>query len=335
MTFPRFNSIDLLTWAQIQGASLGLKLSIYSEFSAIWPSAVAVHASLPFRGMTATAHGYGETIEQATIVATAEVIERCTLFSYPRSAGSSNGFAVHTDPLKAQRSAIFELLERDAYLCHHLTRTPFSKISIFGKESLSGTCQDLSDICQRMGWNLIFARMRSLGAGHGIAIFVDGSESEHQFGIICSFSYDKDYNRAMEKAARETMSMLACHTIIKSWPGMSLDAFKMIENPRPSDHGTFARHNDKHDWMRTMFTDHSTDEPKKMPDPTIKVEKLKIPDELLNPPLFAYRASSTDVQNLFFGLPTPNVLNFARLQSFASRKLTFEDLETETPHFLD
>ena len=73
-------------------------------------------------GASATGSGIDEIADMAFVKAGAEAIERLIC---AQNQIRSSGVAAHIDDKMAQENAAHELLERDAFLCHYLTKTPF------------------------------------------------------------------------------------------------------------------------------------------------------------------------------------------------------------------
>ncbi|MDQ3233486.1 MAG: YcaO-like family protein [Pseudobdellovibrionaceae bacterium] len=277
--------------------------------------------------------GYGATHEQAALVAIAEIIERCVLIA--NGSLTSNGFAVHTDQLLSQRAAAFELLERDAYLCHHLTREPFLPLVLSQKlREEAPSLAELLSLEESRGLQIKLGKMKALGIGNAVVLAVDGSRAMPPFGVITASAYDVNLSRACERAAREAMSELAYRICNSAWLTLTLEEFKNLDSVKPQHHGQYAIARNKEGWLKEMFAT-ERDQPVRGDDPVIRLTRLEIPEELGSVQIHAYRATSPDVQTLFFGLPSPSVLNFRRLESFCRRKIGFEELETVIPHFLD
>ena len=60
----------------------------------------------------------------------AEAMERAIV--HKSQERNTSGIALHTDELKAKKNAFYELLERDQFLCHFLTKTPFVELESLG-----------------------------------------------------------------------------------------------------------------------------------------------------------------------------------------------------------
>jgi hypothetical protein len=325
--------LEILQWLREVGApSLGIKVTLNAEFSSFWKGACSARAFMKFRGKDMNSSGCGSSQEMAIVVAIAELIERCCLASYKGVAKTSNGFAVHSNWISCQRAATFEMLERDAYLCHHLTRTPFKEVEL--TIDLLNEAPTLHDLINS-GVNVRAGQLNALGNGKSCVVVVDGSNYTPKFGVLLSSAYALDFKTALEKAARETMSSLAFRTIFKHWGTLSLDGFLNRPKVGPKEHGMYALYPDKEKWLNFFFDDYPSSLNTSAELPKIHVEEIELPRELLNPPLFACRATSDELQSLYFGMADSDVLNSERLSRFMGSRFELLNKVETFPHFLD
>jgi hypothetical protein len=166
-------------------------------------------------------------------------------------------------------------------------------------------------------------------------VVADGGSYDPRFGLLLSTAYATTLTVALEKAARETMSTLAFRTIAKQWTAMSLDEFLSSSKVGPREHGKYAIYPDKEEWLAYFFSNSPSSFSGYSELRNILVEDVELPSELLNPPLFACRASSEELQPLYFGMANSKVLNSERLNRFMGSSFSLLDTVETHPHFLD
>lgn len=102
---------------------LDLQVEELSWIKKYYPNMFDITASISIDGERWYGRGHSQDKDTALIIALSEAIERCVgLQKYQ----SSNGIATHTDVDSARINSRNELLERDLFLSHFLTRTAYA-----------------------------------------------------------------------------------------------------------------------------------------------------------------------------------------------------------------
>ena len=261
-------------------------------------------------GRIGTGYGEGEDMLLAFQKSIAESIERAVFFSCASHySETSSGWAVHLSQKAAQRSALNELLERDAVLCHWLTSTPFYEIeeSSFPSWSKAWTETELKKLNGKM--RLLFAH-----AGHVPVILCVLRTDDGKTFVAQGAS------KSLESAIYHAMGE-ACR--IASSAHAEIPDFQPFQNPKATP------------WDHAMAYASGTQFPKWAFGARISLERAKrIQNELLKKldtkkiaphfktircgGLYISQCTSNNVQSLFFGknedAESRGLINHARLK---------------------
>jgi hypothetical protein len=335
------STLDLLVWLEKHASPFGLTFVEEQRGLAKHCASCMVHGYWAHGGFEIVSHGIASDKTKALLIAASELIERSTMLSTEAiSAYSSNGFAAHSSPILAQRNAIYELFERDAYLCHTLTGTAFLSLD-FGKFS-SGLSQGvLTFIRKHVGKGLCFqiGQMKTRGPGYGVITAIDGHNFRpSSFGVIIATSYKSNLALAVTSSIHKAFWDLSLQFENEGGvPYIDLAAFLALENPQPQDHGRYALCPDKREWIHTMFnsTPQWASESKESPIALV-LKRHPMPSCFSEePPLHVYSAASDSLQNLFFGVKAEDRINFKRLNQFTGNAhLCERRMKDIQPHFL-
>lgn len=188
----------------------------------------------------------------------------------------SNGVAAHSSIDMAKENAKNELIERDNYLSHYLLH--YKGKSINSDPRLN----DLLEFLNNNHFSYEFKNV-SLGRKCSIAFYATFNNTTY-LGFGCSNSLYK----AQEKALFEALTKISSALYKKIDNGHSSDNFKDLINQKITINN----------------------------DIPIELKRLHSKSKLINSaPLYFYRATSKNCQNLFQGKTTKNKINLLRLKS--------------------
>lgn len=138
---------EKLNWANCELSQYGFRMKKYSWTQSYLKGFYDFESSFTVDGVNHTGRGIDRRPLVASVKSLCESLE-----SYIMSQGSfvtsSSGLSVHVDRHAAYKHALNEIVERDCFLTHYLTKTPFHTIS-----------DDISNyvsICTKVGLNVRF-----------------------------------------------------------------------------------------------------------------------------------------------------------------------------------
>lgn len=283
-------------------------------------------------GKLVTARARGKTKEVALAKAFTETAERSVFFSQATAEPSTNGLAAHVIFDEAVRNAALELIERDRFFCHWLTKTPFLvTVPCDEVEKAISGATNVYRFFHGRGWEICCTEMKGFVGG---SAFV-GAVFELATGACAiGLGAHSDRDKALRRAFLEGVS-LGLRLIEKDWSEtvISGEGFLRLDNPRLEDHVCAALHPDGGSRLRFLVDgavniSSSSDED---PFEVIEVEEIPSPVWFEGSGLFFAQARASSLQAAFFGHLQPSVVNLDRLGRFLGRRVEFEDLETY-PH---
>jgi hypothetical protein len=232
---------------------------------------------------------------------------------------TSNGFASHTDPEKAQANAVAELIERDVFLSCWLARIPARLFEMH--EHLSG------DDCH------ILEKIRDLGFQVTGGVF--GSCMGHLAGIVFISS---PQGFVIATGAKPTLKELAEHFLLEATITAShlcsVDAPTAIDSlpstVKPMDHLRLYLKMDTSSFLPQWL--HPPGATREFPPFNYRMADLTAMNTYaLKSGYVIRRAASSGCQDLWFGHTQPAYINIDRVNRVAQQKLRYEDLNL-APH---
>lgn len=318
----------LICWAIANAKNLGLAITQLN-----WPSHIAsleIHSfscEISVRNRKSKGFGKGKTQELAIKKAIIETIERYLLNEF--NFKTSNGIAGHTDYSLTQKNAIDELIERDLFLCHFFTKTPFKRIPEIHY------IEKYQKLITWSEWSKIKFTLYYLGQT-GCLGLIDGRNANNPFGYTVTSTFSDSLDNSIEN----TMSNLVqrgfyYHSHQNSLDNISLDEFVKLENPNFVQHGLLALNIEYANSISFLFEGNTGIVGPALRDSSITCVPIQSSDPLLkNIPASFARAYCEDAQNLFLGMPTKDILNFSRLSSFSNREQNMHTILNK-PHPMD
>lgn len=332
----------LSAWALQKCEDLDLQATRLTWVDEWCPSLVDFIVTIKVDGEIFEGRGMAETEDLAFTKAVAEALERAIM----RHANvySSNGLAVHTTIEEATAGAKRELVERDAFFCHWLTRTPFTGlidplIDIkLGNIDIGG--RPLADIVERiarLGVDLKIAEMAAVRPYNAFICVSRGSRAPRPFGVHIGMGCDLDPASAIRHAVVEWLrtTVAWCSPGYKGRPAITKAEFDAAPIKGPLHHellGLSLESLGKLDHL--LATEPLAPESNQTIDidsAGVTITVLKKPNLIADAPIESVQASSSMLQDAFFGYPTIDRVNLARLRQFSGLDLKFEELMHE-PH---
>jgi hypothetical protein len=309
----------LLAWAHDKHRGIGF------EFFELTPIRGFLPGYREFRVRCETSRGItlgmgqARGRERALVKAIAEAVERQLLSLVLESSDTTNGLAVHADARRARLGARLELIERDAYLCHHLTRTGFVPLPR-RVLAMSAPYRQLKARLAQERIALRAAQLDTQGRSAAAICCAFGHDYSRPFGGVIGLGS----GRAGEMHHALAKSVLECWTgilpIVCGLPFRRLEAPELRRRRRfeLDDHEAFALGRAGGSLLRKLF-----DEPSKL---TVGRARLRLqlvtwprlPAPFADCPLVAAHARCNGLQDLFFGKPSEKWLHRDRLRAFAS-----------------
>lgn len=320
------HSTELKLWFVQNIGRFDIQIERLTWLEQLMPGMVDVSVSLTLRGDKLFGLGFGEDEDLALTKALSEIFERVVLWD--KRFKTSNGMAAHVSHELAFQSAVNEVRERDLFLCHFLSHTPFVKkrddlVVEFGLQNLKDWFESR---------NVDFS-LHPLGHSGFVAV-LDGRRALLPFGFVFGAAVKNDPGAAALSASVE-----ACRDGARILGGanktghepLSLSDFLNLQAPNFSDHGRLAldlSYADSIRWLIEESSEHVFDNG----DIEVSVSPMICgAPELDGVPLVFARASSPDLQDMFLGVPTLKNVNHHRLIAFTGRQLSWDEVIT-LPH---
>lgn len=335
-----------INWIKENHKNLDLRINDLNWIKDYFPNYYDVVASITVNDIKFIGRGFSEiSRDVADTKAITESIERAlaktitesesdndrTADSTPKKSWTSSGFALHPDENAAILGASLELIERDLFLCHYLTNTPFCDVST--NSITEGTLYN--SIKDRFADDGIEIKLGELFSSSYFSCYIcvcfgDKSQSKDPFGVIIGLGCEKDPIQAINKAVLEAMPNLVGHLKGHHIQLLNLKEFLALPSIAPLDHLALSKSVDNSQYMRSLFSGkkRDTDNKKQLEllFADMKVKELELPRWCHDCDLAAMRAYNPALQGLYFGPTTKEKVNFDRLASFCGRKISYKDI---------
>ncbi len=320
----------LTSWLLANAERLKLSAHRYTWPDEWLPGYYDFHVSIEVGGKQFAGSGLSLSEDEAFLKAGAEALERCIHASTGRA--NTNGLAVHELPAAAQKNALEELIERDAFFCHFLTKIPFAAVSNEALQTITFDLGKLSKRLETFGVELHLGRMTAPEGLVGIVCSIDGAHARHPFGIRIGLGCKEQAGGSIEHAVLEAMKRSV--RVIEGGEVKRLTKTEFLALPTitVADHDALALDIEASGPARTLFAAMKGEQQgHACSTDSIGFHHVRIPQDVQDAPLVACYADSLELQGAFFGRTTPNVVNISRLQLFAGRSLSWDDIDT-APH---
>ena len=221
-----------LTWARDWG------LKSYHDFQ----------ISIAVDGKRFIGRGTAASEELAFLKAGAEAIER----AYCGGLGiHSVGVAAHVDEKSAQENAINEWIERDTFICHFYTKTPFLPVMDLRPQVFEG----FSGVVAKLdSFGITLRLFRAESARYPVVLAVaSGLNASPAWGGIVGLGSNSNERASTQSALLEALRNVAA--IVLGDPGQTItnDEFLSLQNPTSTDRQRLARNADYWSIMAHLF----------------------------------------------------------------------------------
>ena len=287
------NTKKLTKWLLNNDKALKLKVTKVRWVDEWLPGFFDFSIKIELNGIKFIGRGVDENQGVAFVKAGSEAIERavCNSNSIP-----TFGVAAHTELHKAKENAKLEVIERDRFFCHFLTKTPFRNITGLKLEGI-----DLERIENKLLERDIRLRFLEMNSICGVSSTMCLASSDNKsFGII-GLGASSDIYKALEHALIECLTNTA-NQVYQTQDGNNF----LKENPWALDKNGFY---------------------KEESNPQFSFKELSLGySELKDCPIHLYKCESEDVQHAFFGEVKKEKVNLERLNVFKGYKISFDKI---------
>jgi hypothetical protein len=321
------HSQRLIEWTLSHSKELNLKITQLNWVDALYTEMHDFRVSIEVEHNTLVGAGTAKNIDTAFAKAIAEALERAVFLESKHS--TSNGFAAHPIPEIARHKAKLELIERDAFFCHYLTKTPFLSIE---ENLLPGNIINVLSKLKIHNVDLRYYQMTT--AKDLYSVLAIANLKNLDMGVIVGLGTNPSLDKAIVHATIECLRSL---TPILENPinsnAITLKDFDHIIKPGPLDHSNLALSKCFGTQIEIALNNINTNSKATPPlYSDIVFDEIRPNSILLKTvPLYFYRASSHALQNLFFGNTTSQLVNISRLSHFLGKPIKFSDLQL-LPH---
>lgn len=245
------------------------------------------------------------------------------------------GFAGHRNEQLAEESAKLELIERDAFLCHYLTMTPFIPVLNRKIKLPYINFQDIITKLSKDNIKISLFSMNSINDTNAYLCIADGVNFATPFGIIIGLGCAMEKKIAMEVAIIECLSNTVCCLDNKFAHPLSLKEFNSTPNPSPKHHAALGQNTDSSRHFLPLIG--RTEISLKNNGLELSIESFI--SETHKPsfrgigetPVYFSNVTSNCLQTQFTGAVTNHKVNLKRLSQFLGRDIIFEEIN-HYPH---
>lgn len=318
------HSSGLTDWLILHSDALELEVNHFTWTKEWLPRYTDVSISLRWKGNSFIGRSLALNEEESLVKAGAEALER--LAQAQNEIPTSNGMAAHFSREAAHEGGLRELVERDRFLCHFLTSTPFLS---FDEKILDDDLRAVIARLAKLGVRLEIREMRRLNEFFSVACAAFGENFERPFGMVAGFGCDKDLKNAAQRAFLECIRHVL-PLVEEGDAPLTLEEFSRVPYPGPEEHYRLALHLDLAREHRNLFVPEAGSSALKaenFPLPTeVKELSLELPGDL--PGFLVVQVSSKDLQPFYFGVPKEEDINREALRRFSKNPVKLQ------PHFL-
>jgi hypothetical protein len=223
---------------------------------------------------------------------------------------------------------MFELIERDLFFCHFLTKKPFIPLSDQQKINWKWLAQ-INNLVENLDLRI---RYYMLGQS-GVVCAIDGLESNNKMGFVLGASYKANIEDAAISATIESLRQAYFIRTNNDKISLSINDFLKLDKPNFKDHGLLAKNVEYATQIASLF---SSPEKCSIKYPYIELKhhEINLVDVQWmtdNCPFYFAKASSPNAQDLYLGTPKKAEINLKRLSEFSSQLITHSDVNL-LPH---
>lgn len=313
---------SVIGWALARHEQLDLKITNLTGIRQWLPEWSDFQAKIRLSGQEFIGRGTAKNIDLALTKALSEALERAVAFT----AGfkDSNGIAAHPCPEKAKENAKLELFERDRFLSHFYTKTPFKAL----KDEVVFSTTEFSDAIvslRESGIEVQFFEAAPV-SGYFISgcVFFGEKYDPYPFGMVLGMGSSSDQAESLEKSFIEGLRNISWISAEKP-KALSIEDFGQISFPNPESHRLLGLSLEYASQFKEAALLKNQTEFAHDQNLMREVEFSKIsPIGLLSSaPLNFFACFSNEVQSTFWGQPRLENFNLTRLKLFSNKAEVF------------
>ena len=275
-------------------------------------------------GKTHIGRGIGRSAHLAFTKASAEAFERAICFE---NKIPSCGVAAHTNPECAKLNAKCELIERDRFFCHYLTKTPFKKIN---PDILEIDFPKIRQKLESFGTAIKVFEMNRLNSTRSIICISQGSKT----GWVLGLGTSHEKTMAIQKALTECLMNTIAALYGKTSP-LNLKKFQSSSTVWPELHRRLyfkaSELTQKNQWIFNERNDELHTE--LIPFESFEYKQLETQNKLLKEcPLVVIRCQNSSLQKSFYGNFDPQNINLSRIRKFSKNSSKNTSCLNQLPH---
>jgi hypothetical protein len=315
-------------WAIDYADELNLRVKVFNWTSRWAPGYFDCQVSIDALGSTFIGRSTSVSETMSLTKAISEAVERSAVVS--NGLVTSSGVAAHTQRDLAIENALFEIIERDSFLCHYLTGTPFHEVPSSYRNK---TVEEIREIAGSFGVVLDVVGMRVPGGLVGVACIAKGETCRRKFGLLVSTACGKDPREVAESAT------LSCMRNLSAWlDGLEIAVYSLAELKDrrrwgPEEHRGLALHGAPEQSAMKLELEKYWRAEDSSGNIEFVSENLGLVDNEVfrSCPITVEAVRSDAFQSLYFGPTSRASLNLTRLSKFSG--VSLEELEINSyPH---
>lgn len=303
---------DFFSWLIDQSSSIGLRF-----FQREWrqrPPGYPTHvvgAEIKFQDHLFYGLGHAQNPIQAYIIAGAEALERVGMQHLRLQ--NSNGCAVHLDVETARQKARYELVERDAFLCHFHTMQPLLPYP----RQLDGRIQEMSEFIGKWGWELRVGALHNVENRPALAVAIRGRQAQPEQGLLLGLGLHDNWEGALESGLVECLRYWDAHLVDPSLhPPLPLAEFEVRTKKSVKEHACLGLDPLYAQGVWERLFNGSPGELTLPPSINFSYQEFSLSEIWPECPLWFSQASSPELAQIHFGDNWEKTWNEARWQSF-------------------
>lgn len=324
MTLGQPHQQEAEEWLERAVDKLDLRVTNYS-----WPQKYLldyhdIALTLKIENKEFLGRGGGSTSNEAIVKAMAEAIERAAI-GY-NDLSTSNGLAAHFNSEEAKKNAKAELIERDQFFCHFLTKANAAPLD--SSDFLSAQQGKLMKLLEEKKIETKFYKFQTSQEHFSVSCVVNGKNFNRPFGLIVGLGCCEKLSVAAERAFLEALRSIVAASELGERVAISLKEFSALKVYSPKEHRMLASDLQYASQFSSRgLVSHREEALRQEYEAFWFYKKLNLPPLLVESPFVVYQAINPRLQGLYFGPTTKKALNWQRLEEFAGRPLKDEDIE--------
>lgn len=329
------NQNKLALWAILNRSALDLRIKELSWLKDFCRELQNFDVEVSVSGKNYRGTGYSQSEQRAFEIALTEALERFAFSSCEEYR--FGGVAGHPEAERAKNAAVCELVERDSFLCHFYTGTPFLE-----PINPPAFFEPLLDYCQSQGVLIATRTLCTPRGFEGVVTVALGTRAIRPFGVVVGLGCKSEKQwggvRAAARNAATESSLFECLRNVISWlqfaseSSLSRQDFDLIQSHQPAHHRSLYRTPGLETNILPLLREPLTQPLTPLSIDGVSLIELKFPETSIGkPPLYFFGAHAESSVPMTWGNPLFSEHSVERLRQFAGRDLTVQDLRND-PH---